>query len=364
VSSASKYVSLVYKPLLTFRSAVRDERDIEAQLEDLRVKAKELRRKSKHLSLLYKKRSPETMSAITEYTKLECRMLCDKVYDTFPREVRDIMYGHIYPEEKLSVNSVSPPYMWGEGGRPAFGVSRSDRHWRTGAASDKLKHLWSADFLGNRVLLELLEWYCRATTFEFGQNWSFVPEFRSTDQWELGHVPADYVTNVEVTLDCNDYEVIKMGRGEEDGWSYAVWNTVQVATAWDDPYGREHRANVKNPRSKLLNALESLFGFKQGTKIDIHVITSEDSDWFRQGAHMRKVAVPFILPTLLRLQKAGYKVTINMAPWNKACYFKFALETTVIDLDSFEQEYVRVSCSQIFCPIPADADQHSLKPLN
>jgi hypothetical protein len=208
VSSASKYVSLVYKPLLTFRSAVRHERDIEAQLEDLQVQAKELRRKSKHLSLLYKKKLPETMSAITECTKLECRMLCDKVYDTFPREVRDIIY-----DQKLSVNSVSPPYMWGEGGRPAFGVSRSDRHWRTGAASDKLEHLWSADFLGNRVLLELLEWYYRATTFEFGQNWSFVPEFRSTDQWELCHVPADYVTNVEVTLDCNDYESIKMGRG-------------------------------------------------------------------------------------------------------------------------------------------------------
>jgi hypothetical protein len=79
---------------------------------------------------------------------------------------------------------------------------------------------------------------------------------------------------------------------------------------------------------------------------------------------MRKVAVPFILPTLLRLQKAGYKVTINMAHWDKACHFKFTLETTVVDLDSFKQEYVRVSCSQVFCHIPADSDQRSSMPFN
>jgi hypothetical protein len=363
-SSASNSASLIIKYLLTLHSAVKDERDIEAQLEGVREQAKELRRKSKQLQLRHDERSPATMSAIVEYTKLECRMLCDKVYDTFPREVRDIIYDHIHTKHKLCVNEVLVGTAWGDHSprKPAFNDSISEHHWRTGLRFDQEHHLWSADFLGDRVLQELLEWYYHATTFDFGKNWTFIPEFRSNDQWDLGHVPADFVTNIEVTLEFDDWEAIRFKREMEDGWSYAPWNTG--SNSWNVPCGCADRTKPKDPRFKLLTALESLFGFRQGTKIDLHVTMSDGYDWSNQRAHIRNVVIPFVLPSLLRLQTAGYKVAIILSPRDNMCDFKFTLATTVVDLQSFEQEYVRVSRSHVFYRVPAESNQSSSKPLN
>jgi hypothetical protein len=344
---------------LILHSAVKDENEIETELEEVRKQAKELRRKSNFLQLRLGEKMPATTSAILEYAKLDCQMLCDKIYETFPREVRDIIYVHIHTKQQGSINVV---YMvdqgaWDDPKHPAFNQSKSEAHWRTGRPGDYENHLWSTNFLGNRVLEELLEWYYRATTFQFGKNWAFIPEFRSTDQWKLGHVPADFVTNVEVTLNCNDYEVIEMYGANDDDPPRGEWGD---GSGWITScrYGCVNGVEQKDSRSKLLTSLESLFGFKQGTKIIIEVMMSSayDSD---MRAHMRDIAVPFILPTLLRLQASGYNVTIQLSPWDN---FKFSLATTVHDVASFEQEYARLSHIYLFSYLPGRTDNSSSKP--
>lgn len=38
---------------------------------------------------------------MTEFAQQDCRKLCDKIYQVFPREIRDIVYDHIHSKREI-----------------------------------------------------------------------------------------------------------------------------------------------------------------------------------------------------------------------------------------------------------------------
>lgn len=121
-----------------------------------------------------------------------------------------------------------------------------------------------------------------------------IPEFRVTDALSAGIMPMDYVLNVRIFADCSQY--LFHGLDEEQDF-------------WD----------IEHPR-RLLAGLEHLFGFKKGTKITIGLkieveyleprLRADGLNW------LINVVVRSGLPSLLRLDEAGYKVMIHLRTWN------------------------------------------------
>jgi hypothetical protein len=111
---------------LKLNRALIDEGKVQAQLDTLRDQIKQLRHEGKELQQIMVTKKCATALVLKELAKAECRKLCDKVYCTFPREVRDIIYSHIYPQREASVDRPIRPYV--NSSRTYF-ESTSESHW-------------------------------------------------------------------------------------------------------------------------------------------------------------------------------------------------------------------------------------------
>ncbi|KAF2438172.1 hypothetical protein P171DRAFT_168841 [Karstenula rhodostoma CBS 690.94] len=108
-----------------------------------------------------------------QYARLSCQQLCHEAMNTFPREIRDMVYsamldrGHAFKNviqlsgaaherhlRPLSTNSSAfPPLVC-----------------RLGMGEKKNEHCWDVKFCGEPFVKELVEMYYREKTFEFRQQ--------------------------------------------------------------------------------------------------------------------------------------------------------------------------------------------------
>ena len=123
----------------------------------------------------------ETTSALEEYAKMSCRQLCDEVYNAFPREIRDMIYGYLHEGEKNEVPI------------PDNSCHRTTNYFSSTSASqfspghvgnldtrDRCDHWWCREYLGDIVQRELAEHFFR-TLFCFGFNLESMAGFRIKD---------------------------------------------------------------------------------------------------------------------------------------------------------------------------------------
>ena len=268
--SDSKAVSLSIHYTYTHPRALKEKHKVELQTEALIIQTKQLRIRRKALDKRSEARTLELNDAFDAYAKRSCLELSKKIQKTFPREVRDIIYGYI------------------TGGEPVY----ISGNWRT-TRKDSLRlselyndHWWNVDFVGTDMFRELVEEFFRSSCFQFGDDFEIIPYFRVADQWELGISPVSFICNVEVTINCY-----------EDSWGNGIDN-------WD----LKHKAN--STCTELLVHLESLFGFRAGTAITIKInslYVGNPSPLERQEQMCNEV-LKFIFPVFRRLKDMNYRV--------------------------------------------------------
>jgi hypothetical protein len=318
---------------------LREERKLQIQMEDLQLRIKKLRRYGKALDEKSRMANWDGITAFEAYAKNECREFCNKVHKTFPREIRDIIYGYVTDTNNVAVSE--PASKSKKSSRPVtyFG-STSETQLRLCDYDEEADHWWDETFVGAEMVREIGENFYRTTCFQFEDKFDLIPKFRVTDQWNLGFIPAAFVSNVEVSINCDAHEFKK---DDEDPWA-----TAAHGWGWDTECN--DRVPKAIPRSSILVHLESLFGFRPGTNITIEItmdryrgINSDERQEF-----MCENIVPFLFPTLLRLRDTGLRVrfktfVIMQCAWGDDILRVFTSAWNPASVDEFTKNFFEVS---------------------
>jgi hypothetical protein len=186
---------------------------------------------------------------------------------------------------------------------------------------------------------------------QFGTDFGLIPRFQTTDQWKVGIIPADFVTNVAVAINCNrsDFDVAILNRETfRCGSPWCDWGDNNESSANDFAACpcieyRDKRI-PKTPRSILLSNLQTLFGFRKGTKISIRI--SAPGDLVDELTYIRDIVIPIILPTLRRLYDNGYKVKVVL--WDQGWVGGFSnhgleVDSSTLTLVAWKEKIQKVS---------------------
>jgi hypothetical protein len=316
--------------LTTFPRAIKEEHKIQLQLEALQLKLKKLRRHGKSLDTKADASRTATEDAMLAYAKNVCLEFCTKVHQTFPREVRDCIYGYITGCEDVMISELPLPISR-KGSRVPYFDSSCETEFRNHCRNLDPDHWWLAEFTGAEMVRELGENYYRTTCFHFKNSLNVVSKFRVTDQWNLGFPPVSFVSNIEVAIKCNGHRF--------------------EGTADDDWAGSQGlRANAK-----VLLALESLFGFKTGTALTVNIYMSHHKELgeVEKLVSMDEDLVPLIFPTLQRLKETGLKVRLTIdtdrnsvwdpeRPWDPDHPWKFTSAWNPTSLEDVTERFFEV----------------------
>ena len=117
------------------------------------------------------------------------------------------------------------------------------------------------------MVQEIKEHFYRTTLFTFGNLFSYIPRFRTTDQWSVGFLPVRYVSNVAVTISCSHYRLADLEYLKEE---HEILANQSGGDAWwgsdaPPPWG------LPDAATQLPQNLDHLFGFKLGIKICIRI---------------------------------------------------------------------------------------------
>lgn len=208
------------------------------------------------------------------------------------------------------------------------------------------------------MVRELGEHYYRSTSFNFEDNLDLLSKFRVTDQWKLGFLPVSFVSQVAVSVKCDTLDEHGMHtcyvctRGccslEDDhiqnqsaGWNAGPWGNFP-----DDPvvHFAKHGTSVQVE-------LETLFGFKAGTEINITLwmSCSKGRNPLAKQEYIHEKFVPLLLPTLHRLADAGYRarvILIGGSTTSKtASGPRFVSEYNPVCIEEIDKDFTEVSLS-------------------
>lgn len=189
--------------------------------------------------------SPITQSNLAAYAQSECFHLTTSLIATLPREIRDMVYTHLFTNAQEQIDSsyfasILDPVK----GYYTFDPSR----WK---ATHYPQHFWDVTYVGDIFLHELAETYYRTTTFIFTDKDGLLSRFLNTDQLGLGFLPKSHVRNVEVKLNAINYD-----RGSFRAYMYGVPKTME----------------------RLRAGLEGIFELKDGARIGVCFETEAKDD--------------------------------------------------------------------------------------
>ncbi|KAH7069772.1 hypothetical protein BKA63DRAFT_555971 [Paraphoma chrysanthemicola] len=301
------------------RQHLEAESKLQNQINHLQEQMRKLRLQGGKAQRAMKKSELGTMAALESFAKLDCQQFCDSVYAVFPREIRDNIYGFIHPGGEMFITEQRRRNPWGDSAWDKSLLSTyfdytSEPHWSTATlpwGSDlKYVHLWNAEYIGKSMFPELIEQYFQSTRFNFDAELYLVPRFQFTDQWNIGNTPADFITSIGVSIACSGtalnfdaaFSKKKLCRGYTD------------LSGYDLCAHSDYEPPQNTRRTQLLANLQSLFGFKSGTKISIRIRTcGVDNGILGELAYARDTVIPIILSTLQRLSKSGLVVKVVLA---------------------------------------------------
>jgi hypothetical protein len=264
-------------------------------------------------------------AALAEYGPVSCSNICAKIFEKFPREVRDIIYGHVLPDKPVAI-AYDPDYL--HGGDWGVTAAYSDSNW------DRLHpYLGSPKYVNRTFTIELVEHHYRTSTFTFPVSGYTLIHLRTKDKWNLGFRPVDFMLNVSVPISCQHFS-----------FTGILATPVNQPTTWPGQgYGWSHYGQQK--MEALCHNLEALFGFRPGTKITIHL--EVHTDWL--PSHLDKAewecdnVVPIIFPTLRRLVLGGAKVKVCLE--NEGCIL--AVPHSGCTFDEMKKQFEKVRLTQL-----------------
>jgi hypothetical protein len=209
-----------------------------------------------------------------------------------------MIYGHLdLPGTKKLGNAAA------SGNGPTYFHSHSQAHWEKSEWCDcPGNHWWKIEFVGEYFRRELSEHYYRSNLFSFKDSFELLLKFRVTDQWNLGFVPADVVTNVGVQIDCNGYDF--------DGLK-PLQGPTRNYNGWDQP-----TPDLRKPCSVLLVNLDQLSGFKKGTKVSIKFVVDNSGKDGTAGEVQQwlcDTVLPLDFPGVQRIISMGYVIQVVLA---------------------------------------------------
>jgi hypothetical protein len=214
---------------------------------------------------------------------------------------------------------------------PTYFKSRSEADWqRNGWRDCPENHWWKIDFVGEYFRRELSEHYYRSNLFSFGDSFDLLSKFRVTDQWNLGFVPADVVTNVGVQIDC-------------DGYDFDGLKSLQDPSPNNDVWGGA-TSNRRKPHSTLFLSLDQLSGFKKGTKVSIKFFVDNSGRGGTAGEVQQwlcDTVLPIVLPGVHRLISAGYVIHVVLAKTESWDDDDIVNEDFVFAGKTFEQDTIQ-----------------------
>ncbi|KAH4002872.1 hypothetical protein HBI56_056870 [Parastagonospora nodorum] len=256
-------------------------------------------------------------AALRDYANAACRRLCRKIYATFSREVRDIIYVHLLQDRPYRISDD----IYANGGIEDWGSSSAlwlGRHTHN--------HLTKAASVGTHIVRELEEVFLRTTTFLFPHNSRCMSKFRLTDHLKLGLIPADFILNVQLQISCGLFDLPDL-RPISHGNS-----------TWDSPDHLRPEA--------LAVRLEDLFGFRHGSKItvDLDVDAIRLPDTTAKEQWLFDNVVPLIFASLRRLIQAGYKLKVILGDGDfvlRAPDGRFSLEQWTVKLVQMQDNLKR-----------------------
>jgi hypothetical protein len=141
------------------------------------------------------------------------------------------------------------------------------------------EHFWNKAYVGEQFFQELAENYYRTLTFVFGDDGGLIQRFLESDQIQLGYLPNELVSKVEVHLDAMSYD-----QGSFRGYMFG-------ATTRPD---------------RLQAALKGIEKLKYGASVTVRFSTKAKDETQREEQVL--TAVTALVPTLVDAKARGYKV--------------------------------------------------------
>ncbi|KAI8931798.1 hypothetical protein NX059_011435 [Plenodomus lindquistii] len=221
----------------------------------------------------------EVYNATTAFAKASCKELTDRMHTLLPREIRDIIYKHLNPSSPAQVRT------W------------KDDNWGGDIAVDlPQEYLGDREYVSKMFSIELREELYRNTCIDFADQLHDIASFRTKDEWTVGFAPVDFNLSIAVSVKCARYTFKNVIRRPRD------WTALGVV-----------------PTEDLTTKLETLFGFKTGTKVAIKLLVTTGSlePPLESDPWLCDEVLPFIFPTLRRLADAGTKVVVHFG--NDGC---------------------------------------------
>ena len=293
--------------LILICRALKQERKTELQLAAAQTKVKKLRRRCKKLQETSDGDKTETADAFLAFAKNDCLEFCTQVHKTFPREIRDTIYGYITGCEDVNVNhnNLHDPQDWSQA------VRYYTKDWQDQLFvcpwENHVDHWWKSEYVGAAMVRELGESFYRSSCFVFQEDLAAFAPFRATDPWKFGFPPVDFVSLVEVRIECRKYKFKLADRTDADPSVDEPLLDSEISKMLD-----RQNAFIEVEQQQLLVQLESLFGFRPGTKITFKLLTCYAGKFteLEQQEWMSHNVVPVILPILQRLKTMGCRVRI------------------------------------------------------
>lgn len=284
--------------------ALKEERKTELQLQAAHTRIKKLRRHCKALDAKSATDVTGTADAFLALARSDCLELCTEIYKAFPREIRDTIYGYMTGCEDVNIDCGS------------FGViyNSEDRAEELclDPSEDMTDHWWKPEHVGATMVRELGESFYRSSCFVFQGDLKALGPFRATDQWNLGFPPVGFVSKVEVKINCQDY---KFKLAERTHTDLSVDQPLSQSSARILKKKKKKNMRINATQENLLVKLESLFGFRAGTKITIKLLSQHPGKFtaLEQQERMSHNVVSVILSVLTRLKATGCRVRILLS---------------------------------------------------
>ncbi|KAF2279882.1 uncharacterized protein EI97DRAFT_454830 [Westerdykella ornata] len=208
---------------------------------------------------------------VTEYAQVTCRIICERMQQRLPVEIRFMIYGYMSTKSKIGILSYAT-----ESEAVSDAEEESSDEEPLPLDFDPVTfeevHCWDPQFVGEQTLKELAANFFDLSHFvvELSNRAQPLREFLLTDPNHFDFLAWTYVSNISITFEEGEYD-------------------------------------AQNPARKIL--AEALFTLKPQARINLDL---RCEDFPRTWVESQKRIALTYLPLASRLRAAGYIVTVTI----------------------------------------------------